>query len=398
MNSIQMSDLLAFKGSFSVRKTELPYGRQWIHKEDIQAVADILRGDYLTTKSVIECFENAVAEYTGVRYAVAFSSGTAALHGACFAAGIEKGDEVITTPLTFTSGVDCVLYQGGIPVYADVLLDTFNIDPESVEPLITEKTKAIIAEDFAGLPCDAESIRAIAKRNNLIFIEDASHSLGAVYKSRRIGSFSDMIMFSFHPVKHITAGEWGVIATDNEVYYEKLRQFRSHWITKDVNKSTVHSKTLYYEMQFIGRDHSITDIQAALGLSQLKKLKKFIKIKRKYAKIYTQEFKDMEEIICPGQPDNIFSSWHFYVIRLNIDKIAADRKDIIEALFKENIGVQVNDLPVYCNPCGQGSGYIKGSCPNAEKLYEEMIILPLFPAMSKNDVIDVVRAVKKAIS
>lgn len=398
MNSIRMSDFLAFKGSSSERNTALPYGKQWIHKEDIQAIADILRGDYLATKSVIEFFENAVAEFSGMRYAVAFSTGMAALHGACFAAGIEEGDEVITTPLAFTLGADCVLCQGGTPVYADVLLDTFNIDPGSVEALITEKTKAIIAADFAGLPCDAEYIRAIAKRNNLTFIEDASHALGAVYKSRRIGYFSDMIMFSFHTVKHITVGEWSVIATNNEVYYEKLKQFRSHRITKNINKSTANFKPLYYEIQFIGRDHSITEIQAALGLSQLKKLRKIIKIKRKYAKIYAQAFKDIEEIIFPKQQDNIFPSWHFYVIRLNTDRISTGLKDIFEGLFRENIGGQLNDLSVYSSTCNQESGYIKGSCPNAEKLCEEMIILPLFPAMSKNDIKDVVRAVKKVIS
>jgi perosamine synthetase len=380
-----------------VRQSYLPYGRQWIDDYDIEAVVEVLKGDYLTTGPYISKFEQAVAHYVGAKYAVAFSNGTAALHGACFAAGISEGNEVITTPMTFAASANCVLYQGGVPVFADIDEKTYNIDPNKIEEKITDKTKAIIPVDFTGQPVELDSILEIAKKYNLVVIEDAAHALGATYKGRKVGSISDMTMFSFHPVKHITSGEGGIITTNNEEYYEKLLQFRSHGITRAKDKLNEYHGPWYYEMQFLGYNYRMTDIQAALGTSQLKKVDKFVELRRKYVAMYNEAFKDMDEIIIPFQLEDGQSSWHLYIIRLKLDKLTASRREIFEALQQQNIGVNVHYIPVHFQPYYQQMGYKKGICPNAEKLYEEMITLPLFPAMTEEDVNDVIKAVKRTI-
>ncbi|THD17773.1 UDP-4-amino-4,6-dideoxy-N-acetyl-beta-L-altrosamine transaminase [Anoxybacillus ayderensis] len=380
-----------------IRQSYLPYGKQWIDEEDIEAVVEVLKGDYLTTGPYISKFEQAVAQYVGAKYAVAFSNGTAALHGACFAAGIGQGDEVITTPMTFAASANCVLYQGGIPVFADIDEKTYNIDPNKIEEKITNKTKAIIPVDFTGQPVELDRILEIARKHSLVVIEDAAHALGATYKGRKIGSISDMTMFSFHPVKHITSGEGGVITTNNEEYYEKLLQFRSHGITRDKEKLKEYHGPWYYEMQFLGYNYRMTDIQAALGTSQLKKIDQFIALRRKYVAMYNEAFKDMNEIITPFQHKDGDSSWHLYMIRLKLDKLTASRREIFEALQQQNIGVNVHYIPIHLQPYYQQLGYKKGMCPNAEKLYEEVITLPLFPAMNEKDVNDVIKAVKRTI-
>jgi perosamine synthetase len=380
-----------------VRQSYLPYGRQWIDDDDIEAVVEVLKGDYLTTGPYISKFEQAVAQYVGAKYAVAFSNGTAALHGACFAAGISEGDEVITTPMTFAASANCVLYQGGTPVFADIDEKTYNIDPNKIEEKITDKTKAIIPVDFTGQPVDLDRILEIAKKYNLVVIEDAAHALGATYKGRKIGSISDMTMFSFHPVKHITSGEGGIITTNNKEYYEKLLQFRSHGITRDKEKLNEYHGPWYYEMQFLGYNYRMTDIQAALGTSQLKKIDKFVELRQKCVAMYNEAFKNIDEIITPFQHEDGESSWHLYIIRLKLDKLKASRREIFEALQQQNIGVNVHYIPVHFQPYYQQLGYKKGICPNAEKLYEEMITLPLFPAMSETDVHDVIKAVKRTI-
>ncbi len=380
-----------------IRNSYLPYGRQWIDHDDIEAVVGVLKGDYLTTGPYVSKFEQAVAQYVGVKYAVAFSNGTAALHGACFAAGIGQGDEVITTPMTFAASANCVFYQGGTPVFADIDEKTYNIDPNKIEEKITEKTKAIIPVDFTGQPVELDRILEIAKKYNLVVIEDAAHALGATYKGRKIGSISDMTMFSFHPVKHITSGEGGIITTNNKEYYEKLLQFRSHGITREKEKLNEYHGPWYYEMQFLGYNYRMTDIQAALGTSQLKKIDKFVQLRRKYVEMYNEAFKDIEEITIPFQHEDGESSWHLYIIRLNLDKLTVSRREIFEALQQQNIGVNVHYIPVHLQPYYQQLGYKKGICPKAEKLYEEMITLPLFPAMSEEDVHDVIKAVKRTI-
>ncbi|WDV45734.1 UDP-4-amino-4,6-dideoxy-N-acetyl-beta-L-altrosamine transaminase [Clostridiaceae bacterium M8S5] len=389
---------LAIHGGTPVRDKYLPYGRQWIDQEDIKAVVNVLNSDYLTTGPIIEKFEHKISKYVGARYAVAFSNGTAALHGACYATGIKSGDEVITSPMTFVASSNCILYQGGKPVFADIDMNTYNIDTKSIKKLITDKTKAIIPVDYTGLPADLEEINNIAKKHRLVVIEDGAHALGASYKGKRVGAISDMTMFSFHPVKHITTGEGGIITTDNKEYFEKLKQFRTHGITKQKNKIDDYQGAWYYEMQMLGYNYRITDIQASLGISQFDKLDKFIKLRREYANIYSEAFKDIEEIICQSNKDDrVSSSHHLYVIRLNLSKLKATRKEIYDALIKENIGVNVHYMPAYYHPYYKKLGYKKGICPNAEKLYSEIITLPLFPAMSRRDICDVVKAVKKII-
>ncbi|QED49201.1 UDP-4-amino-4,6-dideoxy-N-acetyl-beta-L-altrosamine transaminase [Cytobacillus dafuensis] len=382
----------------NIRDSYLPYGRQWIDADDIQAVVNVLKGDFLTTGPYVLEFERQVAQYVDAKYAVAFSNGTAALHAACFAAGIGEDDEVITTPMTFAASSNCVLYQKGKVIFADIDEQTYNIDPASIKDRITSKTKAIIPVDFTGQPAYMDLILNIAMEFNLIVIQDAAHSLGAAYKGRKIGALSDMTMFSFHPVKHITSGEGGMITTNNKEYFDKLMQFRTHGITRDKEKLQKDEGPWYYEMQFLGYNYRLTDIQAALGTSQLTKIDRFIELRKKYVDMYNKAFKNMPEIILPFQHEHTESSWHLYIIRLNLHLLSAGRREIFEALQKQNIGVNVHYIPVYLNPYYQELGYEKGLCPKAEKLYNEMITLPLFPSMTEQDAEDVIRAVQKTIT
>lgn len=390
-------EILGIHGGKPVREAYLPYGQQQIDEYDIQAVVDVLKGDFLTTGPMIQQFEEAIAKYVGAKYAVSFSNGTAALHAACYAAGITEGDEVITTPMTFVASANCILYQGAKPVFADIDNETYNISPKSIEEKITNKTKAIIPVHFTGQPVELEAIQKIAKKNNLIIIEDAAHALGATYKNKKIGSIGDMTMFSFHPVKHITTGEGGVITTNNPLFYEKLVQFRTHGIERNPKKLLENHGPWYYEMQFLGYNYRITDIQAALGLSQLSKLDSFIKIRKKYVDIYSKEFSCLSEIIIPKQLPQTSSSWHLYIIRLNTKLLKCNRKEFYEALQRENIGVNVHYIPVHLQPFYQKLGYEKGICPQAENVYEEIITLPLFPKMTEADVWDVIQAVRKVL-
>lgn len=389
---------LAIYGGKPVRDTYLTYGRQWLDEKDLQAVENVLKSDYLTTGPSVEAFERKIAKYVGAKYAVAFSSGTAALHGACFAADISKDDEVITTPLTFVATANCVLYQGGKPVFADIHPKTYTIDPNCIKQLITEKTKAIIPVDFTGQPADLTEIYHLAREHNLIVIEDAAHALGASYHGGKIGSLSDMTMFSFHPVKHITTGEGGMITTNNKGYYDKLLQFRSHGITRDRKLFHHDYGPWYYEMQSLGYNYRITDIQTALGSSQLEKLDQYIERRKRYVEQYNKAFIHSEQIRIPFQENDRQSSWHIYVIYLKLEQLTVGRKEIFEALLKENIGVNVHYIPVYYQPYYQELGYQKGLCPIAEDVYERIITLPLFSSMSEADVDDVIAAVDKVIS
>lgn len=389
---------LAINGGKPVRNTYLPYGRQWIDDEDIKEVINTLKSDYLTTGPKIKEFEEKVAAYTKTQYAVAIVNGTAALHAACFAAGIGPGDEVITTPITFAASANCILYCGAKPVFADIDPRTYNIDPEDIKRKITPKTKAIIPVHYTGQPVDIDEINKIAKQNNLIVIADGAHALGAEYKGSIVGPQTDMMTLSFHPVKHITTGEGGMILTNNKDYYEKLKLFRTHGITRDKNLITKNEGPWYYEQQYLGYNYRITDIQAALGISQMNKLDNFLKIRRKYAQMYNNAFKDIEELIIPYQLPYTNSSWHIYVLQLRLEKLKVGRREIYEALLKENIGVNVHYIPVYYHPYYKKLGYKKGLCPNAEHLYERIITLPLFPKMTEEDVQDVITAVKKVIN
>lgn len=389
---------LAINGGKPVRNKFLPYGHQWIDDEDIESVVEVLKSDWITQGPKIKEFEEAVAKFTGAKYAVALSSGTAALHASCFVTGITSGDEVIITPITFVASSNCIIYMGGRPVFADIKENTYDIDVQEIEKKITSKTKAIMPVDFAGQPADLDEIYEIAKEHNLIVIEDASHALGAEYKGKKIGSLSDLTIFSFHPAKHIATGEGGVLVTNNKEYYERLLMFRTHGITKSKAKLIKNEGPWYYEMQELGYNYRITDFQCALGISQLKKLDKFVKRRREIVKRYNEVFKNIEEIIIPYEKPEVKSTWHLYVIRLELDKLKTTRKEIFEALRAENIGVHVHYIPVYYHPYYQKLGYQKGVCPKAERYYEEAITLPLFPKMSDRNVEDVINAVNKVIA
>jgi UDP-4-amino-4,6-dideoxy-N-acetyl-beta-L-altrosamine transaminase len=388
---------LAIHGGKPVRDKYLPYGRQWLDSNDIDNVLSVLKSDYLTTGPRLPEFEERLSGYTGARYAVAFSSGTAALHGASFAAGIQHGVEVITTPLTFAASSNCVLYQGGKPVFADVSLDSYNIDTEEIAKKITSKTGALIPVDFTGRPADMDEIIRLAEKNDLIVIEDGTHAPGAEYKGKKVGSLSDMTVFSFHPVKHLAMGEGGAVTTNDEGYFERLKLFRTHGITRNPDLLKNNHGPWYYEQHELGYNYRLTELQCALGLSQLEKLDEFVRKRREYADHYNQAFSAVDGIITPETADNINPSWHIYVIQLDLEKFKTDRKEIYEALQAENIGVNVHYIPVYYHPYYQKLGYERGLCPNAEFLYERFITLPLFPKMTGNDVNDVIEAVKKVV-
>ena len=356
----------------------IPYGHQTIDEEDIQAVVDVLKSDYLTTGPKITEFEHKVAEYVGAKYAVAVNSGTAALHIACLAAGISEGDEVITSPITFAASSNCVLYCGGTPVFADICSDTYNIDPKEIEKKITPNTKAIIPVHYTGQPCDMDAIHSIAREHGLIVIEDGAHALGSVYKGKKVGSMSDMTTFSFHPVKPITTGEGGMIVTDNEDFYKKMILFRSHGITRDDSMMTRNDGPWFYQQFDLGYNYRITDIQCALGCSQMKKLDRFLARRKEIVARYNEAFADCDNIITPYQLSDTESGWHLYIVQVK----NCDRRQVFEAMREKKIGVNVHYIPVYMHPYYQEHGYENVHCANAEEIYSHIISLPLYPGLT----------------
>lgn len=372
----------------------IPYGRQSIDEEDIKAVVEVLKSDFLTTGPAIQEFEKKVAEYVGAKYAVAVANGTAALHAACFATGIGEGDEVITTPITFAASSNCVLYCGGIPVFADINPDTYNIDPDDIERKITDRTKAIIAVHLTGQPCEMERIHEIARKHNLVVIEDGAHALGAEYKGKKVGSLSDMTTFSFHPVKHITTGEGGMIVTDDSKLYERLKLFRTHGITREEQLLKKNDGPWYYEQLDLGYNYRITDFQCALGCSQLKKLPEFLRRRKEIAKRYDEAFEACEMIQTPYQKEGCLNAWHLYVIRVKNGK----RKEVFEKLREAGIGVNVHYIPVYQHPYYREHGYAEVSCPNAEAYYNECISIPMYPALKEEEQDYVIQKVLEILS
>jgi perosamine synthetase len=391
---------LAINGGKPVRDTLLPYGHQWLSSKDIEAVTKTLQSDWLTQGSKVDEFEQALADYVGAKYAVTFSSGTAALHGACFAGRVDLFG-ILSTPITFVASTNCGLYldKECFIDFADIDKDTLNIDTGKIAIKFAnyQDFDAVIPVDFTGLPCDLDDINELAHEGDAIVIEDASHALGATYKNRKVGSISDMTVFSFHPVKIITTGEGGAVTTDNAEYYERLKMFRSHGIVKDPD---IHWNKggWYYEMTELGYNYRLTDFQCALGLSQLQRIDMFLELRRDIVKQYDSAFHDIAELTIPkiDYPDRT-SAWHLYVIQLNLDKLKVGRREIYDALRAENIGVQVHYIPVHYQPYYQNLGYKKGDYPVAEQYYERCLSLPLFPRMNENDVGDVVEAVGKVI-
>lgn len=374
----------------------IPYSHQSLNERDIREVVKVLRSDFITQGPKIEEFEEALCAYTGASYAVCVANGTAALHIACLAAGIRKNDEVITSPITFAASANCVRYCGGRPVFVDVLEDTVNIDPQEVRKKITGKTKALIPVHFAGHPVDLDELAGIAKARDLIMIEDAAHALGAVYKGTRIGAcrHSDLSILSFHPVKSITTGEGGAVLTNRKDLYERLRLFRNHGITKEKKLMGSFDGPWYYEMQELGFNYRITDLQCALGKSQLARIGSFMKKRNEIAQRYLNELSGIDDILLPVQRDHVRSAWHLFPVRL---KQPQRRLAVFEFLRKNNIGVQVHYIPVYLQPYYRELGYREGLCPNAEAYYESEISIPIYPAMTSSQVGTVIRTLRRAL-
>jgi perosamine synthetase len=388
---------LALHGGKPVRAELLPYGRQSIGEDDIAAVVQTLRSDWLTTGPKINEFEEAFAAWVGARYAVSFSSGTAGLHGAAFAAGLGAGDEAITSPLTFAATANCILYQGGKPVFADVRRDTLNIDPECVLKCVTPRTKALLPVDYAGHPADLDEIHKIACRHGLVVIEDACHALGAEFRGRRVGSISHMTVFSFHPVKHLTTGEGGMVTTDNPRFADTLRKFRNHGINSEARERQAQGQW-HYEMVLLGFNYRLTDIACALGLRQLSKLDGNLARRRVIAAKYNEALRDVDGIVLPVVKEGVNPAWHLYPVRLDLDSLSASRADIFQALRAENIGANVHYIPVHLHPYYRGRfGYNPGDFPVSESAYDLLISLPMFHGMTDRDVDDVVRALEKVM-
>ena len=395
----------------------IPYSRQSIDQDDISAVVSILESDYLTQGPAIAKFESAIAEYTGAKYCVVFSSGTAALHAAYFAAGLGDGDEIITSPITFVATSNAALYLRAKPVFSDVEFDTANIDVGKIEEEITESTKILVPVHYAGHPADIVNIRALADKYGLTVIEDACHALGAQYKSgqsknqtvdtrndewTRIGSctHSDMTILSFHPVKHIATGEGGAVLTRNKLLYDKLLMFRSHGITKNrayfTDTSASGQGEWYYEMQLMGYNYRMTDIQAALGYSQLTKIKRFIEARREIAAYYNHVFQDNPYFDIPIERDYCQSSYHLYTIRLK-EHLVDKRASVFARLREEGLGVQVLYIPVYLQPYYQKLGHKAGLCPVAEGFYSRAISIPIYHGMTETDRDEVVKRVLRVL-
>lgn len=390
---------LAINGGKPVRSTTIGYGRQYIDEADIAAVVETLQSPALTCGPKITELEKKLCEVTGAKYAVVVSNGTAALHIAAMAAGIGPGDEVIVSPITFAASANCVLYCGGTPVFADINPKTYNIDPASIRSKITDKTKAIVAVDFTGQAVELDEIRAICKEYNLILIEDAAHSIGTKYNGQPVGSVADMTTFSFHPVKTVTSGEGGAVTTNDEELYRKLRLYPTHGITRNQEEMCNPSDAgWYYEQVDLGYNYRMTDIQAALLISQLDKLPAFSARRKEIVEKYNNIFNQMPEILVQEEIAQSDTTRHLYILRLNTELLKCDRRQFFDALRAENIGTQVHYIPVYWHSYYEKLGYKKGLCPEAEKLYTEIVSLPLFYSMTDEDVEDVIKAVKKIVS
>ena len=391
---------LAIDGGVPVREDRIYYGRQWITEEDVKAVCEVLTSDFITCGPKVDELEKVLADYTGSKYAVAVSNGTAALHCACIAADLGPGDEVITTPLTFAASANCILYCGATPVFVDVDPETYNIDPEQIEKHITEKTKAVIAVDFTGQATKVREIRDICDKHDLIFIEDAAHAIGTKYDSSPVGSLADMTCFSFHPVKTVTSGEGGAITTNNKELYQKLILAHIHGILheEDLMEGAPHEGPWYYEQVSLGYNYRMTDFQAALLLSQLKKLDGFSARRKEIVKEYNKAFKNIPELILQKEISESDTCRHLYMIQLKLEKLTCTRRQFFDAMSAENVQCQVHYIPVYWFPYYQKLGFKKGVCPNAEEIYKKVMSIPLYPKMTDQDVADVISAVTKVVN
>ena len=388
----------AIAGGTPVRDTKLFYGHQYIDEADIQAVTEVLKSDYLTCGPKVTALEQKLCELTGAKYAVVCSNGTAALHIAALAAGLGEGDELITTPITFAASANCALYCGAKPVFADINPATYNIDPKSVQEKITDKTKAVVAVDFTGQAVELDPLLAMCHEKGIILIEDGAHSIGTKYNGKPVGSIADMTTFSFHPVKTVTGGEGGAVLTNSEELYEKLLLYRSHGITRESKLLERESDgPWYYEQIDLGYNYRITDIQCALILSQIDKLEQFAARRKEIVRKYNEAFSQIPELFVQQEIPESDTTRHLYILRIRPELLTIDRKGFFEAMGAENICCNVHYIPVYRHPYYEKLGYKEGLCPNAEKLYHEMMSLPLYYSLTDQDVDDVIMAVRKIV-
>lgn len=386
----------AIEGGVPTRNTPIFYGHQYIDEADIQAVVDVLKSDYLTCGPKIGELEKKLCDLTGAKYAVVCSNGTAALHIACLAAGVGEGDEVITTPITFAASANCALYCQAKPVFADINPMTYNIDPKKVKDLTTKKTKAVVAVDYTGQSVELEELLEHCHANGITLIEDGAHVIGTKYKDKYNGSIADMTTFSFHPVKTVTGGEGGAVLTNSEELYKRLLLFRSHGITRDASLMTKEPDgPWYYQQVDLGYNYRMTDMQAALIISQLDKLPMFAQRRKEIVAKYNEAFNDVPQIFVQKEIEESDTVRHLYILRIVPERIKIDRAKFFEALGKENVICNVHYIPTYYFPYYEKLGYKKGLCPNAEKLYEEMMSLPLYYSMTDEDVDSVIEAVLK---
>lgn len=386
----------AIEGGTPVRSTPIHYGHQYIDDADIQAVVDVLKSDYLTCGPKITELEDKLCNLTGAKYCVVCSNGTAALHIACLAANVGEGDEVITTPITFAASANCALYCGAKPVFADINAETYNIDPKKVKELTTSKTKAVVAVDYTGQSVELDELVEHCHKNNIILIEDGAHVIGTKYNGKMNGSIADMTTFSFHPVKTVTGGEGGAVMTNSKELYEKLLLYRSHGITRDASLMTKEPEgPWYYQMVDLGYNYRMTDMQAALIISQLDKLPMFSERRKEIVSRYNEAFSKLPSIFVQKEIPQSDTTRHLYILRIIPEKLSINRAKFFEALVKEGVVCNVHYIPVYYFPYYEKMGYKKGLCPNAEKMYEEIISLPLYYGMSDDDVESVILAVKK---
>jgi perosamine synthetase len=375
--------------------SNLPYGRHSIDNSDIEAVVNVLKSDWLTTGPMVEAFESAVAKFVGAKYAVAVSSGTAALHAAMYAAGIRTGDEVLVPPITFVATANSVVYQGGRPSFVDVDRDSLLIDPDKIKSKVNSRTKALAVVDYAGQPCDYDALHKIANRHHLTLIEDASHALGAKYSGENVGTLADLTVFSFHPVKLITTGEGGMVVTDNALFAERMRRFRNHGISTDFRQRAKNG-TWYYEMVDLGYNYRLTDIQCVLGLSQLRRLPSWVSRRREIAALYDAAFSVIPQVHHLQTSQKAFHCYHLYVIQ--VDK-NVDRGKLFLLLRERGVGVNVHYIPVHLHPYYRETfGTEVGLCPVAEEAYNRLLSLPIFPAMTNQDITKVITAVKESIN
>lgn len=375
----------------------LPYATQTVDERDERALLDVLASGWLTTGPAVRRFEEAVATRVGARHAVAFSSGTAALHAAAAAAGLGEGDEVVTTPLSFVATANSVLYQGARPVFADVERETLLLDVERTAAAVTSATRALLPVDFTGQPCDIRALRELATSHGLLLIEDAAHSLGATFDGRPVGSLADMTCFSFHPVKHVAAGEGGMVTTDDEQLAARLVRFRNHGISASFRERASRG-TWEYDVEAVGFNYRLSDLHSALGASQLARLDASIERRRAIVARYQEGFASLDAVERPTTRPGRESSWHLYTIRLRLDRLGVGRQQVFDALRAENIGVNVHYIPIPRHSLYRQLGYRPEACPVAEAEYERLVTLPLFPAMTDDDVDDVLEAVRKVVT